>query len=265
MQPYNSHQWLNIATAGIVSPKERESARQELSDHMEDHAEALMAAGLPSGQAQQQAVCAMGDPAEVGKRLRKAHQPILTRLLQIAKWTAVVLLAATLWSTFLASNWIPRLGWVQQMIPEKPVEDVEDLLRIYGGAADWAAAVCPDEQVQAGDYTVSFRYVTATWVADSSAFTLNVELLFTPRFFWQEDAQPQPLFVLRDSSGQIWSSSEQMATAVRTVTFPGDRRVCITAYLDDFPENGQLELDYVGAEHRFTLPMDLKGGLVYEP
>ena len=265
MTPYNQTQWVNIATAGIVSPRERESARQELLDHIEDHCEALMAAGLPRGQAQQQAVFAMGDPKNTASLLRKAHQPILTRLLQLTKWAAAALLVLTLWNTLLASSWMPRLGWVQQVIPEKPVEDLEDLLWLYEGAADWAAAVRPDGQVQVGDYTVSFRYVTATWVADSAAFTLNAELLFTPRFFWQEDAQPQPLFVLRDQTGQVWSSPEQMATAAPTVTYPGGRRVCITAYLDRFPQDGRLELDYVGGENPFTLPIDLKGGVVYEP
>ena len=43
----NKQEWAEWAVSGILLPKERESARQELLDHMEDHMEALLAAGFP--------------------------------------------------------------------------------------------------------------------------------------------------------------------------------------------------------------------------
>jgi len=68
--------WVALATEGILSKKERESARQELMDHIADHTEALCAAGLSPEEAEDRAVAAMGDPNEVGALLRKIHHDI---------------------------------------------------------------------------------------------------------------------------------------------------------------------------------------------
>ena len=103
-----------------------------------------------------------------------------------------------------------------------------------------------------------------TWNADSSSCVVEISLLFLPRFFWQEDAVPQPLFVLRDTAGQTWSTTQQMAEGRTTVSYPGRRQVHLLADLDFFPENGQLELEYTGSGQQFTLPIDLTGGVVYE-
>ena len=82
MSLYSTTEWLRIATAGIVSPKEREQAKQELKDHIVDHMDALLAAGLSPEDAKKQAISAMGDPEITAKLLRKVHQPILTKLLR---------------------------------------------------------------------------------------------------------------------------------------------------------------------------------------
>ena len=73
----NRQEWAEWAVSGILLPKERESARQELLDHIEDHMEALMSAGFSRWEAEQQAVSAMGNPEDTAKLLRRAHQPVL--------------------------------------------------------------------------------------------------------------------------------------------------------------------------------------------
>ena len=261
MEQYTPQTWAMAAVRGIVSQKERESAQQELWDHILDHKEALLAAGFSREEAERQAIAAMGAPEETAKLLRKAHQPILTRLLQITKWVAIVLAVVTVWNTLLFSDWG---SWIKQYIPAKPEKHrLEQAVPDYA-PAQWGAAVCPDVQAQAGDYTVSFRYVTAAWDAERSSCVVEISLLFIPRFFWQEDAVPQPLFVLRDTAGQTWSTTQQMAEGRTTVSYPGRRQVHLLAYLDFFPENGQLELEYTGSGQQFTLPIDLTGGVVYE-
>ena len=55
-----------------ASPKERKAVRRELEDHLQDHAEALEAAGYPPEQAQAHALAAMGDPKQVGEELSAA-------------------------------------------------------------------------------------------------------------------------------------------------------------------------------------------------
>ena len=261
MATYSTTEWLRIATAGIVSPKERAAAKQELEDHIVDHMEALLSTGLTRSQAQQQAVFAMGDPHAVGKHLRRVHQPILTKLLQVTKWMTIVLAIVTVWNTLLFSDWG---SWIKQYIPAKSEKQHLEHLVPDDNLVQWGAAVCPDDRVQAGDYTVSFRYVTALWNAQSASGVVEISLLFTPRFFWQEDANPQPLFVLRDTAGHTWSTTQQMEIGRYTVSYPGRRQVYLYAMLDFFPENGQLELAYTGIGDQFTLPIDLTGGVVYE-
>lgn len=96
----NRTEWAQQAVRGIVSRKERESARQELLDHIDDHKEALVAAGFSIGEAEQQAVAAMGDPDITAKLLRRAHQPILTRILQVSKWV-ILQLAVLLFAFYI--------------------------------------------------------------------------------------------------------------------------------------------------------------------
>ena len=261
MAQYTPKTWAMAAVRGIVSQKERESVQQELWDHILDHKEALLAAGFSREEAERQAIAAMGAPEETAKLLRKAHQPILTRLLQITKWAAIALAVVTVWNTLLFSDWG---SWIKQYIPAKPEKHRLEQVVPDHGPVQWGAAVCPDVQAQAGGYTVSFRYVTAAWNAESSSCVVEISLLFIPRFFWQEDAVPQPLFVLRDTAGQTWSTTQQMAEGRTAVSYPGRRQVHLLADLDFFPENGQLELEYTGSGQQFTLPIDLTGGVVYE-
>ena len=85
-------EWAEWAVEGIILPRERESAKQELLDHMEDHMEALVAAGFSREDAEAHAVLAMGDPKDTARLLRKAHQPVLSGLLQIVRATALLFL-----------------------------------------------------------------------------------------------------------------------------------------------------------------------------
>ena len=63
--------------------KEKAAIRKELTDHMEDHAQALLDGGFPEDHAYRVAVESMGDPETVGKALNKEyplHWLILSRL-----------------------------------------------------------------------------------------------------------------------------------------------------------------------------------------
>ncbi len=52
---------------------ERESIRQELDGHMEDHMEALRELGYDEQEAEARTLAAMGDPAEVGRELNRQY------------------------------------------------------------------------------------------------------------------------------------------------------------------------------------------------
>ena len=101
-------QWLNIATKGIASGKERSAVYDELYDHIEDHMDALLAAGFSKELAEEQAISAMGDPHDVSRQLRKVHQPILTWILRVCK--GALACALTLWLLY---------AWVNQPFEQR--------------------------------------------------------------------------------------------------------------------------------------------------
>lgn len=102
-----------FAAAGAVrnaTAQERNAIRQELREHLEDHAAALMEDGLSAEEAARAAVNAMGDPAEIGKAINQAYPlrwRILSRfsllcaivlvcLLYLPMWTAIGILYTTI-------------------------------------------------------------------------------------------------------------------------------------------------------------------------
>ena len=61
----------------------REAAWRELAAHLEDHAAALEAWGIPPEEAAAQAVEAMGDPYEIGHQLDRCYSPLVPRLSRV--------------------------------------------------------------------------------------------------------------------------------------------------------------------------------------
>lgn len=78
---------------------EKEPVAQELSDHIRDHADALMAQGVPQSEAESRAVEAMGDPVALGRALDRLHSPWPWRVLRFCTRCALaaLLLAAAAW------------------------------------------------------------------------------------------------------------------------------------------------------------------------
>ena len=71
----------------------------ELTAHMEDHADALAARGVPPEEARRQAAAAMGDPRALGAELDRVHNPWYPRLSRLFCLLALVLVLAGLYIT----------------------------------------------------------------------------------------------------------------------------------------------------------------------
>lgn len=56
-----------------ATDKEKRAIHKELSDHIEDHAQALMELGRDETEARVAAIVAMGDPEEIGRELNKEY------------------------------------------------------------------------------------------------------------------------------------------------------------------------------------------------
>ena len=78
-----------------ATAREKRGIAQELSDHLQDHADALIALGRSPEEAGNAAVAAMGDPKEIGRALNKEY-PLLWLVLSRIAGVLIVLAAATL-------------------------------------------------------------------------------------------------------------------------------------------------------------------------
>ncbi len=268
MSGYHYTQWLDIATAGILDPHERESARQELLDHMEDRAEDRMAKGVSRTSAMDAACSAMGDPHEVAALLRRAHQPILTRLLQLTKKVAILLAIVTVWQVVLTSDFTRNL-WIQLTDPPHEYPSAADLpfqTDPLPESVTWRMIAQPENTLRAGDYWVSVKRLSISHrpLNDSPNYSVHLELEFRPVWFWQEDALPEYSFRLRSEGDWELVGDQALAPGEdqELLVNVGGGEVTLWGLFNHRPT--ALEVEYYGSQNRFTLPIDLSGGVVYE-
>lgn len=151
-----------------ASPKERKAVRQELEDHLQDHAEALEAAGYPPEQAQAHALAAMGDPKQVGEELSAAFPLRWWVLSRVAGCVALITLLLILF-------WLPEpisnlyhyhqakydplsFQWNQDVPPQLVPLDLQEVLPGGGTLSIYAAGLVgnDDGTYDAYVYTVSY-------------------------------------------------------------------------------------------------------------
>ena len=85
-------QFCDTVTRQLRCRWEAPSVRQELSDHIQDHMDALLSGGMGREEAEEAAVAAMGDPEELGRALDALHTPWPWRLYHAFRAAAVALL-----------------------------------------------------------------------------------------------------------------------------------------------------------------------------
>lgn len=256
MEQYTPKTWAMAAVKGIVSQKERESAQQELWDHIIDHKEALLAAGFPREEAERQAIAAMGDPVETAKLLRKAHQPILTRLVQAARvcciCLAVVVVLSMLLSLAKKDDILPR--WFegkpypedQAWFFEQPVDDSILFRRVCK----------PEATLPIGDYTL--RVDKAAVVQYADRWEVHVLTEFDGKRLWQDP----PVLNKRLSMLSNGTVLEIHGTDPRGHRNGGSHFGWFYAEIPAPPDSVVLELD---CEDRvYELRVDLRGGETYE-
>lgn len=82
----------------------------ELTAHMEDHVDALLAKGADPDEARRAAVTAMGDPYELGKQLDKLYSPWYPRLTRVFTVLAVLILLVSAVIRFNSLNPYPTFS-----------------------------------------------------------------------------------------------------------------------------------------------------------
>ena len=108
---YRMSNWCERACSYIKYKPDRKAAAEELSAHIEDKYEALVASGMPRTEAQAASVVAMGDAEEVGRALAKAHSPFFGYMLSVTKVLLCITVICAAFSIFGARD---RIGMYKQ-------------------------------------------------------------------------------------------------------------------------------------------------------
>ncbi len=163
-----------------ASPKERKAVRRELEDHLQDHTEALEAAGYSPEQAQAHALAAMGNPKQVGEELSAAFPLGWWVLTRAAGYVALIALLLILF-------WLPEpisdlyhyhqakydplsFQWNQDVPPQLVPLELQEALLGGGTLSIYATGLVgnDDGTYDAYVYTVSYSGSPFQFPNDSS-------------------------------------------------------------------------------------------------
>ncbi len=260
---FDRDQWADLATKGILSRRERKAARQELLDHMEDHMEAMLSLGFSSKEAEEQAILAMGDAETTAALLRAAHQPVLTRLLQVCRVAALLLLAAVV---------LCRVVIGSPPVDDWDMTEYNAQFICYFNSPTWPGVESGDFQgyrlldrqpadVPLGEYRLTGTKVSVNKTEDFYSLYLMVEVTGSHPF------QPAPVFnhrlMINGYSAQGHEVADTRLTGMmRGLSRPNTRQYLALASFRQPPET--LVLEYTHPEGGFTHTIDLTGGTVYE-
>ncbi len=253
-------EWAELAVKGILSGRERRAARQELLDHIDDHTEALMAAGRSADQASREAVAAMGDPEQTAALLRAAHQPVLTWLLRICRTAAILLLIAVMFNRAIMG--LPYVdGWSTGVHDAQyldyfstPTQSDVDEQRFQGYRL-------LDEQTvdkPLGDYRLTGTRVSVNWDADHYATIILLEVTSKHPF------RPAPVFSHPLTLTARYGQEEEVELHRLNPIMRGLNKRYYYTRAEFWQPPKSLTLEYGHPEGGFTHTIDLTGGTVYE-
>ena len=268
-------QWADLAVAGILSKGEQAAAKQELLDHMEDHMADLMAAGFSREDAEKHAVFAMGDPEETAKLLRKAHQPILTRILQMSQWLLALALIILLGAIFtrIGSLRLDDFGLLEK--EPTPAEELAplfspDSLNDIYDSYNYLQLVEPGNSLKKNGYTftVTQAAICGQTQGDFSRYrcqiVLCLEVTRDSRFMpWPE--LPGDWMMVTENGNRSLSYGHDRSTETGILHgFHQNDQQYFIRLSGWFPQDSRwVDLTYFNGERDFTLRVDLEGGTEY--
>ena len=242
---------------------DRAAITAELTAHLEDHMDALVARGFPPETAARQAVAAMGDPEEIGRELDKSHSPFLGWFqicFRVAVWgLAVLVLLFTL----------PQAGTIAADLAA-PLHDgghLDEFLTRYD-EYDIVADLNPGAVWHYEGYTFSIPRALVVRASDGT-----LSLHYTVRADHPNPWHRNPVFWdwlwAEDDLGNTYSSYGQVVpfqySAVRSSGTSTTWHPFVSYYsmwvdrLDPAAEKLTLRFDRYG-ENAIYLTLSLKGG-----
>lgn len=240
----------------------------ELTDHLQEHMEALLEANpnMPQEEAQRQAIAAMGDPAALGHALDAVHNPRLGWF-QIWFRRAVKLMTAVALLVALSHF---------QVLPPMFPEASHSLRQFYQGF-DATVNYRPDLTFSARDYNVTVEEVI---VLETSPTPTVVVLLRIPHTPWIREVEFTNWLTAKDDLGGAYLSWEEYLVQLSSssINVVAELPCCVSGIKDYTPfvnwytisvqllNPAASELTFIfdrfGDEISFTVP--LRGGALDE-
>ena len=242
---------------------DRAAITAELTAHLEDHMDALVARGFPPETAARQAVAAMGDPEEIGRELDKSHSFLLG-------WFQICFRAAVWGLAMLVLLFtLPQAGIIAAELTA-PLHDggyIDELLTRYD-EYDIVADLNPGAVWHYEGYAFSIPRALVVRASDGS-----LSLHYTVRADHPNPWHRNPVFWdwlwAEDDLGNTYSSYGQVvpyqSSAVRSSGTSTTWHSFVSYYsmwvdrLDPAAEKLTLRFDRYG-ENAIYLTLSLKGG-----
>lgn len=221
--------WVREVLAQVRFWPDHKAIQKELLAHLEDGRADLMRLGYDRRTAEERTLRGMGDPAETGRALDRAHKPWLGWLWQISRGLAALALAWALMTVI--SNGLPD---VEEWFDPAPVHTE------LGGSS----IECPPP-FQAGVYTIAVTGVTYYRQEESGQAELSVDLMsYTPKFWLTAPALGEYLEAV-DSNGTrySWHSSPYVGGSG-----PNDGHIRDTMWISVWGIKGEPE--WIDIRHR---------------
>ncbi|MEG2575911.1 MAG: permease prefix domain 1-containing protein, partial [Christensenella sp.] len=101
--------YINAVCKKVRPRSAREELRRELTDHLEEKTEALIAQGLTAQAAEMQAVAQMGNADIIAKKMNRVYHPLVYTIIKYAFLAATVFIGfAALYPYFMVFSQIPN-------------------------------------------------------------------------------------------------------------------------------------------------------------
>ena len=257
--------WADHAVSRIRAADERETAKEELLAHYEDHVEALMERGLSKEKAQAEALRAMGDADETGQLLKAVHSPWPHWIWKASRWLLVITVI-TLVMVFGAEIKTAVMDY-WNTVNLKDTEswfDEEDPYRTK-------RELPHDAQARAGDYSLSVHRAQEVFFDDQNGYpdhAVNVILCAKgPVVLGSPDVLAHYMEA-RDSSGNVminsfgkWDLADPVPFVTGAVLGRKWDRHYFALHLYHYdPDADWIDLTYDRNGVRFSMRLDLKGG-----
>lgn len=263
MTPKTFTDFCALVCLDIRFAPDRPAVAAELTAHLEDHRDAMMARDpeLTLPKAEQAAIAAMGDPEELAQALSRVHSPVLGRIQRALGGVLVFLLLLSvlngLWSErreALAEQFVP---WRQSLLDEVKSREIT-ILR------EWT----PEYAVQVGDYTLRVPHAQYYSYDYDGSRALVCTLTLTCYNPWRSAPSSgwgQWLVVEDDRGGVYYGRNYSSFTTQHDFFVNTFGETLFTGYYEFFftgiPEGVErLTLTYDRLGTSFRLPIDLTGG-----